>query len=135
MIGSYAAQDRLSRELTRSTQKTQRAARTRITTTAATSLSIQLRGEYLYTANGEDGFEVYDVANVDNKDFSERIVTAPVSPLGQRTYVKTKFARCGRVCRPRCRVDPTRKTRNPENRSSRSTRSTPTSTSPTARRA
>ncbi len=54
--------------------------------------SIQLRGEYLFTANGEDGFEVYDVANIDNKDFSERIVSAPVSPLGQRTYVKTKFA-------------------------------------------
>ncbi|HYM62485.1 MAG TPA: hypothetical protein VEZ11_16505 [Thermoanaerobaculia bacterium] len=54
--------------------------------------SIQLRGEYLFTANGEEGFEVYDVANIDNKDFSERIVSAPVSPLGQRTYVPTKFA-------------------------------------------
>jgi hypothetical protein len=55
-------------------------------------LSVQLRGEYLYTANGEDGFRVYDVANVDNKGFSERIVSAPVSPLGQDTQVKTKFA-------------------------------------------
>src|SRR5437588_3031472 len=54
--------------------------------------SIQLRGEYLFTANGEEGFEVYDVANVDNKDYSERITSAPVSPRGQRTYVKTKFA-------------------------------------------
>ena len=54
--------------------------------------SIQLRGEYLFTANGEEGFAVYDVANIDNKDLSERIVSAPVSPLGQRTYVKTKFA-------------------------------------------
>jgi hypothetical protein len=54
--------------------------------------SIQLRGEFVYTANGEEGFTVYDVANVDNKDFSERISSAPVSPLGQRTYVKTKFA-------------------------------------------
>ncbi|MGZ8853656.1 MAG: hypothetical protein ACXW2X_09680, partial [Thermoanaerobaculia bacterium] len=54
--------------------------------------SIQLRGEYLFTANGEEGFAVYDVANVDNKDFSERITSAPVSPAGQRTYVKTKFA-------------------------------------------
>jgi hypothetical protein len=54
--------------------------------------SIQLRGEYLFTANGEEGFEVYDVANVDNKDFSERIVSAPVSPRGQRTFVRTKFA-------------------------------------------
>jgi hypothetical protein len=54
--------------------------------------SIQLRGEYLFTANGEEGFAVYDVANVDNKDYSERITSAPVSPLGQRTFVKTKFA-------------------------------------------
>ena len=54
--------------------------------------SIQLRGEYLFTANGEEGFEVYDVANVDNKDYSERIASAPVSPRGQRTYVRTKFA-------------------------------------------
>ena len=54
--------------------------------------SIQLRGEYLFTANGEEGFEVYDVANVDNKDVSERIVSAPVSPRGQRTFVRTKFA-------------------------------------------
>lgn len=53
---------------------------------------LQLRGEYLYAACGEDGFVAYDVANVDNKGFSERMVTAPVSPLGQRLYVKTKFA-------------------------------------------
>ncbi|HEY6136144.1 MAG TPA: hypothetical protein VI670_00100 [Thermoanaerobaculia bacterium] len=54
--------------------------------------SIQMRGEWVYTANGEEGFAVYDVANIDNKDVSERITSAPVSPLGQRTYVKTKFA-------------------------------------------
>jgi len=54
--------------------------------------SIQMRGEYLFTANGEEGFEVYDIANIDNKDFSERITSAPVSPIGQRTYIKTKFA-------------------------------------------
>jgi len=53
---------------------------------------VVLRGEYLYTANGPGGFEVFDVANIDQKGFSERIVTAPVSPLGQRTYVRTKFA-------------------------------------------
>lgn len=53
---------------------------------------IQLRGEYAFVANGEGGFEAYDVANVDNKDFSERITSAPVSPFGQRTFVKTKFA-------------------------------------------
>ncbi|MGH7493806.1 MAG: hypothetical protein ACREOO_15620 [bacterium] len=54
--------------------------------------SLQLRGEYLYTANGEDGLRVYDVANIDNKGFSERIVSAPVSRFGQDTQVGTKFA-------------------------------------------
>jgi hypothetical protein len=53
---------------------------------------IVLRGEYLYTANGPGGFEVFDVANIDQKGFSERIVTSPVSPLGQRTFVHTPFA-------------------------------------------
>ena len=54
--------------------------------------SIQLRGEYAFVASGEGGLEVFDVANVDNKDFSERLVSAPVSPIGQRTFVKTSFA-------------------------------------------
>ena len=53
---------------------------------------IVLRGEYLYTANGPGGFEAFDVANIDQKGFSERIVTSPVSPLGQRTYVHTRYA-------------------------------------------
>ena len=76
-------------------------------------LSIQLRGEYLYTANGRGGFRAYDVAQVDQKGFSEKIVTAPVSPLGQRLYVKTKYATA--VASPSTlAVDPTR-TQRPEN--------------------
>jgi hypothetical protein len=55
-------------------------------------LDLVQRGEYLYTANGPDGFEVFDIANIDQKGFSERISTAPVSPLGQRTYIRTKYA-------------------------------------------
>ena len=71
--------------------------------------SIQMRGEWAYVAMGENGFYVYDVSNIDNKDFSERIVTAPVSPIGQRTFVKTKFASA--VALPTTMpVDPTRKT-------------------------
>ena len=54
--------------------------------------SLQLRGEYLYTANGRDGFQVFDLANIDNKGFSQRIVSAPVSGWGQKTRVKTRFA-------------------------------------------
>jgi hypothetical protein len=53
---------------------------------------IVLRGEYLYTANGPGGFEVFDVANIDQKGFSERIVSSPVSPLGQRTRIQMKYA-------------------------------------------
>ncbi|MGH7095626.1 MAG: multiheme c-type cytochrome [Stellaceae bacterium] len=55
---------------------------------------IQLRGEYLYVAEGADGMRVYDVASIANKGFSERIVTAPVSPLGQDTHIPSKDATC-----------------------------------------
>ncbi|MCB9832757.1 MAG: hypothetical protein H6807_09805 [Planctomycetes bacterium] len=54
--------------------------------------SVELRGEYLYTAQGPGGFRVYDVAQVGNKDFSEKIVTSPVSPLGQDTQVDLPWA-------------------------------------------
>jgi hypothetical protein len=55
-------------------------------------LGLQHRGEYVYAACGSDGFRAFDVANVDNKGFSEKIVTSPVSPLGQHTHVPTRFA-------------------------------------------
>ena len=71
-------------------------------------LNLQLRGEYLYTANGKGGFRAYDVANVDQKGFSERMVTAPFSPLGQRFHVKTQYATA--VASPSTlAVDPTRR--------------------------
>jgi len=54
--------------------------------------SLQLRGEYLFTANGRDGFRVFDVANIDNKGYSQRILTSPVGAIGQRTHVKTRYA-------------------------------------------
>ncbi len=53
---------------------------------------VQAFGEYLFAAQGRKGVRAYDIAAIDNKGFSERIVTAPVSPLGQRLYVKTKDA-------------------------------------------
>jgi hypothetical protein len=56
------------------------------------ALGVQLRGEYAYVAAGEGGLRVYDVAQIDHKGFSERITTAPVSPLGQKFYVDTKYA-------------------------------------------
>src|ERR1700722_6336028 len=55
-------------------------------------LDVQARGEYAYAATGPGGLRVYDIANIDNKDFSERMITAPVSPMGQRFFVSTKNA-------------------------------------------
>jgi hypothetical protein len=55
-------------------------------------LQVQLRGEYLLAACGEGGLRAFDVAFTDDKAFSERITTAPVSPLGQKFYVPTKYA-------------------------------------------
>ena len=54
--------------------------------------SLQARGEYLYAACGDGGLRVFDIAFIDDKGFSERITTAPVSPLGQQFYVPTKYA-------------------------------------------
>jgi hypothetical protein len=56
------------------------------------ALQVQIRGEYAYVAAGKGGLRVYDIAQIDHKGFSERITTAPVSPLGQRFYVDTKYA-------------------------------------------
>jgi len=76
-------------------------------------LDIQARGEYAYAATGKDGLRIFDIANVDNKGFSQRITTAPVSPLGQRFYLPTKDAVA--VASPTTLgVDPLR-TRIPEN--------------------
>ena len=55
---------------------------------------LQLRGEYLYVAQGPDGMEVYDVASIANKGFSDRIITAPFSPLGHDTRVSSANATC-----------------------------------------
>src|SRR5712671_936419 len=55
-------------------------------------LDIQARGEYAYATNGPGGLRVYDIANIDNKGFSEKVNTAPVSPLGQRFFAPTKNA-------------------------------------------
>ncbi len=75
---------------------------------------VQLRGEYVYIADGPGGLRIFDVAQIDEKGFSERIVTAPVSPLDQRFQVKTKNATC--VASPATiAVDPMR-TQYPQNR-------------------
>jgi hypothetical protein len=71
------------------------------------ALQVQVRGEYAYVAAGKGGLRVYDIAQIDHKGFSERIVTAPVSPLGQKFYVDTQYATA--VAAPSTlAVDPTR---------------------------
>ncbi|MCB2106315.1 MAG: hypothetical protein KDE14_01385 [Rhodobacteraceae bacterium] len=55
---------------------------------------IQMRGEYLYVAEGTSGFRVYDIASIANKGVSQRIITAPFSPLGHDAHLDTKNATC-----------------------------------------
>lgn len=55
---------------------------------------LQLRGEYMYVAEGKGGFQAYDVASIGNKGFSESIITAPFSPLGHDTRVGSTDATC-----------------------------------------
>jgi len=60
-----------------------------------------------------EGVRVFDIANLDDKDFSEKMTTAPVSPLGQKFYLKTKYAQS--IASPTTLgVDPLR-TQYPEN--------------------
>jgi len=55
---------------------------------------LQLRGEYLYVAEGSRGMRVYDVASVANKGISEPLITAPFSPAGQDTHIASADASC-----------------------------------------
>jgi hypothetical protein len=71
-------------------------------------LMVQNRGEYLYAACGCDGVRLFDISFIDDKGFSERITTAPVSPVGQKFYLPTKYATW--VAAPTTvTVDPSRK--------------------------
>jgi hypothetical protein len=55
---------------------------------------LQLRGEYLFVAQGKGGFQAYDVASIANKGVSDPILSGPSSPLGHRTRVPSKNATC-----------------------------------------
>ncbi|MFU8816065.1 MAG: hypothetical protein ACNA7W_12020 [Pseudomonadales bacterium] len=55
---------------------------------------LQLRGEYLYASQGRRGMQVFDVASIANKGVSQRIITAPFSPLGHDTRIRSKHATC-----------------------------------------
>ncbi len=55
---------------------------------------LQLRGEFLYVAQGKGGFRAYDTSNTNNKGYSQRIITGPFSSFGQNTHVPSKNATC-----------------------------------------
>jgi hypothetical protein len=55
---------------------------------------LQHRGEYLFSAGGKNGFQVFDIASIANKGVSDRILTGPFSAMGHDTHVKTKNATC-----------------------------------------
>ena len=55
---------------------------------------LQMRGEYMFVAEGKGGFRVYDIASVANKGFSDAVISSPFSALGHDTRVKTKNATC-----------------------------------------
>jgi len=55
---------------------------------------LQMRGEYMFVAEGSGGFMVYDIASIGNKGVSERILTGPFSRLGHNTRVTSRNATC-----------------------------------------
>ena len=55
---------------------------------------LQLRGEYLFVAEGVKGTRIYDVASIANKGVSQKMITAPFSPLGQDVHIDSEEATC-----------------------------------------
>ncbi len=98
----YAAHERRGRELT-----------TAVHHGSENALGVQVRGEYVYIADGTGGFKVFDIAQLNQKGFSQKIVTAPVSRFGQHTNVGTREAMAV-VAPSTLAVDPVRQ-RLPEN--------------------
>src|SRR3569833_47361 len=55
---------------------------------------LQMRGEYVYAAEGKTGLQEYAVASIANKGVSQPILTCPDSPLGHKTRVPSADATC-----------------------------------------
>ncbi len=80
----YAAHEKRGRELAEAHEHA----------SGGAAACLQRRGEYLYVAEGRGGMRVYDVASIANKGVSQRIVTAPFSPLGHDTHIASRNATC-----------------------------------------
>jgi len=93
VIGSYLHQYAYPRHY-RDHQDGSRVLQTAHSHRAGVAGCVQLRGEYLYVAEGTRGVRVYDVANVANKGYSQRIVDAPFSALGHDPGFATVDASC-----------------------------------------
>jgi hypothetical protein len=55
---------------------------------------VQMRGEYIFSAEGKRGLRVLDAASIANKGFSQKLISAPFSPLGHDTEVESRNATC-----------------------------------------
>jgi hypothetical protein len=55
---------------------------------------LQVRGEYLFTAEGPDGTIAYDVASIGNKGVADRILSGPFGPWGHDVRVESQNATC-----------------------------------------
>ena len=55
---------------------------------------VQMRGEYVLSAEGSRGLRVLDAASIANKGYSQKLISAPFSPLGHNTEVASRNATC-----------------------------------------
>lgn len=71
---------------------------------------LQMRGEYMFVAEGKGGFRVYDIASVANKGFSDPVTSAPFSKLGQNLHIASPNATCMAIATNQA-IAPTRNTK------------------------
>ncbi len=64
---------------------------------AGTVLDLQLRGSTWPRSSRQGGFRIYDVANIDNKNFSEKMTTAPAPPLESAVLLEDEVRDGGRL--------------------------------------
>ncbi len=106
VIGSYLQRYAYPDYFDRHQKNCSGVCRTRTSTPAARSRCLQLRGEYLYAAEGKRGMQVYDVASVANKGVSQRDRHRAGRPVSGTTHaIASKDATAWR-CRPISRSIP-----------------------------
>jgi hypothetical protein len=94
VIGSYLHQYAYPDYFAQHQQRGMRLPTVQTRATRDAARCLQLRGEYLYVAEGRGGMRVYDVASIANKGISQKIITAPFSPWGQDTHIASSNATC-----------------------------------------